>query len=65
MNSDTVPTVNWASVQQKPSQSSSSDQQTTALLTKGDLLIVAFVSSLWLWAAAWAMTSAALRYLIS
>ena len=33
-----------------------SDQQTEAPLTKGDLAIVVFVSSLWLWAAVWAMT---------
>jgi hypothetical protein len=38
-----------------------SAQQAAAPLTKGDLLIVAFVSSLWLWAAAFAMTSTALR----
>ena len=61
MNSNTLPTVHWASVQQKPSRSSSSDRQAAAPLTKGDLLIVAFVSSLWLWAATWAMASAALR----
>lgn len=60
MNSNTVPTVH-ASLQLKRSRSSPSDQQDVAPLTKADLLIVAFVSSLWLWAAAWAMTSAALR----
>jgi hypothetical protein len=61
VNSNTLPTVHWASVQQKPSRSSSADQEAAAPLTKGDLLIVAFVSSLWLWAATWAMASAALR----
>jgi hypothetical protein len=61
VSSNTVPTVHWASVQLKRSRSSPSDQQAAAPLTKIDLLIVAFVSSLWLWAAAWAMTSAALR----
>jgi len=49
------------SIQQRLSLTSSSDKQTAAPLTKGDLLIVVFVSSLWLWAAAWAMISAALR----
>jgi hypothetical protein len=61
MNSNTVPAVQSGGFQQKPSRSSLSDQQAAAPLTKGDLLIVAFVSSLWLWAATWAMTSAALR----
>jgi hypothetical protein len=50
MNSDTFPTAHWGSL-----------QQAAAPLTKGDLLIVAFVSSLWLWAATFAMISAGLR----
>ena len=54
-------TAHGASLQQKPSVVSPSDQQALAPLSKGDLLIVAFVSSLWLWAATWAMTSAPLR----
>jgi hypothetical protein len=61
VNSKTAPTVHWGNVQQKPSRSRLSPQQAAIPLTKGDLLIVAFVSSLWLWAAAFAMTSAALR----
>ena len=61
VDSNTAPTMHWASLQQKASCSSPSDQQAAAPLTKGDLLIVAFVSSLWLWAATWALTSAALR----
>jgi len=48
-------------LQQRLSLTSSSDKQAAAPLTKGDLLIVVFVSSLWLWAAAWAMISTALR----
>ena len=61
MNSNTVPIEHRGSLPQKPLQSSLSGQQAAAPLTKGDLLIVAFVSSLWLWAATFAMTSAALR----
>ena len=61
VDSNTAPTMHWASLQQKASCPSPSDQQAAAPLTKGDLLIVAFVSSLWLWAATWALTSAALR----
>jgi hypothetical protein len=57
MNSDTFPTAHWGSLQQKPLRSSLSDQEAAAPLTKGDLLIVAFVSSLWLWAATFAMIS--------
>src|ERR1700730_15561305 len=61
VDSNTAPTMHWASLQQNASCSSPSDQQAAAPLTKGDLLIVAFVSSVWLWAATWALTSAALR----
>jgi hypothetical protein len=61
VNSNTLPAVHSGRLQQAPSRSSLSDQQVAAPLTKGDLLIVAFVSSLWLWAATWAMTSGALR----
>jgi hypothetical protein len=60
MNSDRFPTSHWGSLQQKPLRSLS-DQVAAAPLTKGDLLIVAFVSSLWLWAATFAMISAGLR----
>ena len=38
-----------------------SDQQPVTPLTKGDLAIVAFVSSLWLWAAVWAITAPVFR----
>jgi hypothetical protein len=48
-------------VQQLPSRLSSSDQQVVASLTRGDLLIVLFVSSLWLWAVVWAITSRAFQ----
>jgi hypothetical protein len=61
VNSNTIPTGHRGSLQQDLLRSSLSDQQAAAPLTKGDLLIVAFVSSLWLWAATFAMTSAALR----
>jgi hypothetical protein len=61
VDTNTVPTMHWASLQQKASCSNPSDQQAAAPLTKGDLVIVAFVSSLWLWAATWALTSAAWR----
>jgi hypothetical protein len=54
-------TAHGASLQRRLSVASPSDQQALAPLSKGDLLIVAFVSSLWLWAATWAMTSAPLR----
>jgi hypothetical protein len=61
VNSNTVPSEHRGSLQQELLQSSLSDQQAATPLTKADLLIVAFVSSLWLWAATFAMTSAALR----
>ena len=61
MDTNTVPTAHWDRLQEKPSRSSLSDQQAAAPLTKGDLLIVAFVSSLWLWAATWTMTSPVLQ----
>jgi hypothetical protein len=50
-------------VSQNPqSGSSRSDrQQAVAPLTKGDLAIVVFVSSLWLWAAVWAITANGFR----
>jgi hypothetical protein len=60
VDSGTVPSGH-PGVQQSPSRSSSSDQQAVAPLTKGDLAIVLFVSSLWLWAAVWAITSHAFR----
>jgi hypothetical protein len=59
MKSDRFPTAHWGSLQ-KPLRSLS-DQAAADPLTKGDLLIVAFVSSLWLWAATFAMISAGLR----
>jgi hypothetical protein len=61
VNRHTVPVVYWASLQKTPSRSSSSDQQAGPPLSKRDLLIVVFGSSLWLGVATWAMTSAALR----
>jgi len=48
-------------VQQLPSRSTPSDQQVVASLTRGELLIVLFVSSLCLWAAVWAITSRAFQ----
>jgi hypothetical protein len=61
VNSNTVSTEHRGSLQQKLLRSSPSDQQAVAPRTKGDLLIVAFVSSLWLWATTFATTSVALR----
>jgi hypothetical protein len=37
------------------------DQKTLAPLAKGDFLIVGFVSSIWLWAAIWAIASSGVR----
>jgi hypothetical protein len=48
-------------VQNPQSGSSRSDQQALTPLTKGDLAIVALVSSLWLWAAVWAITAPVFR----
>jgi hypothetical protein len=61
VNSNTVSTEHRGSLQQKLLRSSLSDQQAAAPRTKGDLLIVAFVSSPWLWATTFAMTSVELR----
>jgi hypothetical protein len=52
------------SVQQPPSQSSPPHQQAVAPLTKEDLLIVVFVSSIWLWAAVWATTYSAIQWVV-
>ena len=60
MDSDTVPSGH-PGVQQSPSRSNPSDQQGLAPLTRGDLLIVLFVSSLWLWAVVWTITSRAFQ----
>jgi hypothetical protein len=61
MDSDTLPSSHSHSLQDAASLSSRSDQDGVAPLTRGDLLIVTFVSSLWLWATVWALTSAAFR----
>jgi len=61
MESDTLPSSHSHSLQDAASLSSRSDQDGVAPLTRGDLLIVTFVSSLWLWATVWALTSAAFR----
>jgi hypothetical protein len=60
VDSDTV-SSRHPGIQSSPSQSNPSDAQAVAPLTKGDLLIVFFVSSLWLWAAVWAITSRVFR----
>jgi hypothetical protein len=51
------------SLEDPPSRSNPSDQDGIAPLTRGDLLLVTFVTSLWLWAAVWALASAAFRWL--
>lgn len=61
MDSDALSFVNYRNVCERPSRPASSGERDAAPLTRGDLLIVAFVSTLWLWAAVWAITSAALR----
>ncbi len=61
MDSDTLSSPHSRNLRDRPSQSSRSDQESVAPLTKGDLLIVTFVSSLWLWATVCAMASAAFR----
>jgi hypothetical protein len=50
-----------AVIQNRQSGSSRSGQQALTPLTKRDLAIVAFVSSLWLWAAVWAITAPVFR----
>ena len=61
MEKDTRPSSHSHSLQDSASLSSRSDQDGVAPFTRGDLLIVAFVSSLCLWATVWALTSAAFR----
>jgi hypothetical protein len=60
VDSDTV-SSRHPGVQPSPSRSNPSDEQAVAPLAKGDLLIVFFISSLWLWAAVWAITSRVFR----
>jgi hypothetical protein len=48
-------------IQQLQSKSVQSGRQAVAPLNKGDLAIVVLLSSLWLWAAVWAMTAPAFR----
>ena len=48
-------------IQNPQSGSSRSDQQALTQLTKGDLAIVVFVLSLWLWTAVWAITAPEFR----
>jgi hypothetical protein len=61
MDSDTLSSPHSRSRQDPPSRSNPSDQHSVALLTRGDLLIVTFVTSLWLWATVWVLVSAAFR----
>jgi len=61
VNGRTAPTVHWASLHQEPSRLSFSNQQVATPLNKADLLMVVLVTSLWLWIATWAMSSAAFR----
>ena len=61
MDSDTPSSPHSRSLQDPPSRSNPSDQDSVAPLTRGDLLIVTFVTSLWLWATVWALLSAAFR----
>jgi hypothetical protein len=60
VDSDALSSANYRDIRERPSQSTRSGEPAADPLTKGDLLIVAFVSSLWLWAAVCAITSAAL-----
>jgi hypothetical protein len=48
-------------IQQLQPKSAQSDLQAMSPLNKGDLAIVGLLSSLWLWAAVWAMTAPAFR----
>ena len=57
MDSDS-PSSGHPAMQNQQSGSNRSDPQP---LTKTDLAIVAFVSSLWLWAAVWAITAPVFR----
>jgi hypothetical protein len=52
------PSSGHPAMQNEQSGSNRSDPQP---LTKADLAIVAFVSSLWLWAAVWAITAPVFR----
>jgi len=61
MDSDTLSSPHSRSLQDPPSRPSPSDQDSIAPLTRGDLMIVTFVTSLWLWATVWAFVSAACR----
>jgi len=61
MDSDTLSSRHSRSLQDPPSRSNPSDQDSIAPLTRGDLFIVTFVTSLWLWATVWAFVSAAFR----
>jgi hypothetical protein len=61
MDSDTLSSPHSRSLQDPPSRPSPSDQDNIAPLTRGDLMIVTFVTSLWLWATVWALASAAFR----
>ena len=59
MDSDTPSSRHSRSLQDPPSRSNPSDQDSIAPLTRGDLFIVTFVTSLW--ATIWALVSAAFR----
>jgi hypothetical protein len=61
MDSDTLSSAHSRRRQDLPSRSNPSDQDSVAPLTRGDLMIVTFVTSLWLWATVWAFASAAVR----
>ena len=61
MNRHTIPAVYWVSLQKTPSRSSSSDQQAGPPLSKRDLLIVVFGSSILAWGGDLSDDLAALR----
>jgi len=61
VDSDTQSSPHSRNVQDPPSRPSPSDQDSITPLTRGDLMIVTFVTSLWLWATVWAFASAAFR----
>ena len=60
MDNETLFSADLRSIQGAP-RYSRSDQESAAPLSRADLLIVTFVSSLWLWATVWALASAAFR----
>jgi hypothetical protein len=63
VDSNTLSSALYSDVRERRAQWSPLANQAAGQLTKGDLPIVTFVSSLWLWATVWALTSAALDHI--